>query len=109
METQGFGCANNNGKRLSDLRVENKLVIGGTLFMHRDIHKTRWRPPDQRTVSQIDHIIINQKWTRSQQDVRENRGVDIGSDHVLVVEIVSLKHRKAKHGEETQQRFDTSK
>ena len=55
MGTQGFGCANNNGERLSDLCVESRLVIGGTLFMHRDIHKTTWRSPDQRTVSQIDH------------------------------------------------------
>ena len=55
MGTQGFGCANNNGERLSDLCLESRLVIGGTLFMHRDIHKTTWRSPDQRTVSQIDH------------------------------------------------------
>ena len=109
MGTQGFGCANNNGERLSDLCVESRLVIGGTLFMHRDIHKTTWRSPDQRTVSQIDHVIINQKWTRSIQDVKANRGADIGSDHVLVVASVSLKLRKTKRGEERQQRFDTAK
>ena len=55
MGTQGFGCVYNNGERLSDLCVESRLVIGGTLFMHRDIHKTTWRSPDQRTVSQIDN------------------------------------------------------
>ena len=58
MGTQGFGCANNNGERLSDLCVESRLGIGGTLFMHRDIRKTTWRSPDQRTVSQIDHLYI---------------------------------------------------
>ena len=109
MGTQGFGCANNNGERLSDLCVESRLVIGGTLFMHRVIHKTTWRSPDQRTVSQIDHVIINQKWRRSLQDVKANRGADIGSDHVLVVASVSLKLRKTKRGEERQQRFDTAK
>ena len=109
MGTQGFGCANNNGERLSDLCVESRLVIGGTLFMHRDIHKTTWRSPDQRTVSQIDHVIINQKWRRSLQDVKAYRGADIGSDHVLVVASVSLKLRKTKRGEERQQRFDTAK
>ena len=86
MGTQGFGCDNNNGERLSDLCVESRLVIGGTLFMHRDIHKTTWRSPDQRTVSQIDHVIINQKWRRSLQDVKANRGADIGGDNVLVYE-----------------------
>ena len=108
MGTQGFGCANNNGERLSDLCVESRLVIGGTLVMHRDIHKTTWRSPDQRTVSQIDHVIINQKW-RSLQDVKAYRGADIGSDHVLVVATVSLKLRKTKRGEERQQRFVTAK
>ena len=62
--------------------------------MHRDIHKTTWRSPDQRTVSQIDHVIINQKWRKA------NRGTDIGSDHVLVVATMSLKLRKSKRGEE---------
>ena len=75
--------------------------------MHRDIHKTTWRSPDQRTVSQIDHVIINQKWRRSLQDVKGNREADIGSDHVLVVASVSL--RKPKRGEERQQRFYTAK
>ena len=97
MGTQGLGCANNNGERFSDLCVENRLGIGGTLFMFRDIHKTTWTSPDQRTISQIDHVIINQKWRRSLQDVKANRGADIGSDHVLVVATVSLRlRRKAK-------------
>ena len=103
-----FGCANNNGERLSDLCVESRLVIGGTLFMHRDIHKTTWRSQDQMTVIQSDHVIINQKW-RSLQDVKANRGADRGSDHVLVIATVSLKLRKTKRGEERQQRFDTAK
>ena len=102
METQGLGFANNNGERLSDLCVESILVIGGTLFMHINIHKSTWRSPDQRTVGQIDHVIIN-------QHVKANRGADIGSDHVLVAASGSLKLRKTKRGEERQHRFDTAK
>ena len=109
MGTQGFGCANNNGERPSDLSVERRLSIGGNLFIYRDIHKITWKWPDRRTVSQIDNVIINQKWRRSLQDVKANRGADIGSDHVLVVATVSLKLRKTKRGEERQQRFDTAK
>ena len=77
--------------------------------MHRGIHKTTRRSPDQRTVSQIDHVIINQKWRMSLQDVKANRGADIGSNHVLVVATVSLKLRNTKRGEDRQQRFDTAK
>ena len=77
--------------------------------MHRYIHKTTWISQDQRTVSHIDNVIINQKWRRSLQDVKVNRGGDIGSDNVLVVATVSLKLRKTKREEERQQRFDTAK
>ena len=87
--TQGLRCINYNGERLSDLCVENNLVIGGTVFKHRTIHKTTWRYPDGNTVSQIDHVIINQKWRRSLQNVRARRGACVGSDHVLVVAILS--------------------
>ena len=86
MGTQGFECANNNGEILPDLCVESRL------FTHKDIHKTTWRSPDQRTVSQIDHVIINKKWMVSIQNVKTNRGADIGSDHVLVVATVSLNY-----------------
>ena len=40
MATQGFGCITNNSERLSDLCVENNLVIGGTLFKHRTMTKS---------------------------------------------------------------------
>ena len=49
-------------ERLSRICVENNLVTGGTLFKHRTIHKTSRRSPDGNTVSQIGHVIINQKW-----------------------------------------------
>ena len=90
--------------------VENILVMGGTLFKHRTIHKTTWRSPDGNFVSQIDHVIINQKWRWSFQDVRARRGADVvGSHHVLVVATLSLKLRKANRGGERQRRFDTER
>ena len=46
-----------------------------------------------KEVSQIDHFIINQKWSRSLQVVKANRGADIGSDHVLVVATVFSKDK----------------
>ena len=82
---EGFGTINNNRERLLEICQENNLVIGGSLFQHKDIHKITWKSPDGRTVSQIDHIIINQKWRRSLQDVKARRGADVGSDHTLVI------------------------
>ena len=94
---------------LSRLCEETNLVIGGTLFKHRDIHKVSWRSPDYNTVTKIDHMIINQKWRRSLRDVKVRRGADVGSDQMLVMATLSLTLRKTKRGEERQLRFDVGK
>ncbi|KAK3540972.1 hypothetical protein QTP86_007688 [Hemibagrus guttatus] len=83
MGRHGEGECTENGERLIDLCEENNLVIGGTLFQHKTIHKLTWTSPDGKTRSQIDHIIINGKWRRSLQDVRVMRHADAGSDHNL--------------------------
>ena len=64
--------------------------------------------PDGNNASQIDHVIINQKYRQSLQDIKPSHGADVGRDHVLVV-AKSLKLRKTKRGEERQRRFDTAK
>ena len=90
---------NDNGERMCDLCEHNGLVVGGTLFRHKDIHKVTWTSPDGNTKPQIDHIMINGKWRSSLQDVRAYRGADCASDHMLVIGIVSLKLRKTRKGQ----------
>ena len=94
MGKHGCGVMNDNGERLVDFCLNNNYVIGGTIFAHRDIHKLTWKSPDGRTSNQIDHIIINEKWRRSLQDVRVCRGADIYSDHYLVTARVKFKLHK---------------
>jgi hypothetical protein len=62
MGKYGCGNINDNGERLVDLCGTNNLVIGGTIFPHREIHKLTWISPNGRDKNQIDHIIINGKW-----------------------------------------------
>ena len=76
--------SNDNGTRLVDFCAASQLVIGGTLFKHKDIHKGTWRSPNGLTVNQIDHICISRRFRHSLVDVKVSRGADIGSDHYLV-------------------------
>lgn len=91
MGKHGVGTRNDNGSRLVELCSYYDLVIGGTLFNHRNCHKLTWFSNDGRTRNQIDHFTIDRKWRRSMLDVRVYRGADVGSDHQLVVSTIKLK------------------
>ena len=110
MGREGLGTdINNNGERLVDFCEENNLIIGGTLFKHKDIHKYTWTSPDGKTRNQIDHILINKKWRTSLLDVRTRRGADVASDHELLVAKIRLKLRNAKKGETRSGKFNVQK
>jgi len=85
MGKHGVGVCNENGELFTDFCAFNDLVIGGTIFPHKKIHKTTWTSPDGKTDNQIDHITVARKWRRSLLDVRARRGADVASDHQLLV------------------------
>ena len=94
MGREGLGIMNENGEMFADFFVFNNLVIGGSVFQHKDIHKGTWVSPDHRTVNQIDHITIDKMFRKSLQDTRLRRGADAASDHHLLVGQVRLKLKK---------------
>jgi len=94
MGQEGLGKMNENGEIFADFCESNKLVIGGSVFPHKKIHKATWISPDHRTENQIDHVCINKKFRSSLQDVRVQRGADVASDHHLVVCKLKLKLKK---------------
>lgn len=98
MGRHGIGKMNENGELFTDHCANNHLVIGGSLFPHKDIHKATWNSPNYHTgaANQIDHICINRQFRTSLQDVKVFRGADVGSDHHLVVGKIKLKLRKGK-------------
>ena len=61
------------------------MIIGGTIFAHKNIHKVTWRSPDRGTMNQIDYVLIQNHHTCNLRDVRCKRGVNVDSDHHLVV------------------------
>ena len=60
---------NDNGQRLLDMCAVKNLVIGGSLFTHRLIHKYTWTSSaGTRPRAQLDHVLINRWWRRSLLD-----------------------------------------
>ena len=88
--------SNDNGIRLASLALQQNLVIGGTIFPHKDTHKGTWISPDGNTINQIDHILVKRKFRSSLLDTRTYRGADCDSDHMLVVGSVRMKLKTSK-------------
>ena len=108
MGRYGSGIINENGESLVGFCTTDNLVIGGTLFPHREIHKITWCSPNGRDRNQIDHLIINGKWRSSLRDVKVRRAADIGSDHHLVTACLKLKSKGAGRPTKERSRFDVA-
>lgn len=110
MGRHGLGKRNDNGERLCEMSDMNELVITGTLFPYKNIHKATWVSPDGRTRNQIDHVLINKRFRNSVKDTRVCRSADIGSDHYLVCTTVKLRLRtKQKEKKSTRVKYNTTK
>ncbi|VDP62938.1 unnamed protein product [Schistosoma curassoni] len=109
MRRHGLRERNANGERFANLCAFNKLIIGGTIFPHKRIHKTTWSSPCHTTQNQIDHICINKMFRRTIEEVRTKRGADIESGHRLQVAKMKLKLKKHwTTGQTTSQKFNTA-
>ena len=70
MGTHAMGNINNNGERLLEFCLMNGMLIGGSLFQHKDIHKQIWISPDGLVSNQIDHLCINKNFRSFLRDVQ---------------------------------------
>ena len=60
----------------ADFCAANSIVIGGSVFPHKEVHKATWVSPDQMTENQIDHIGISKKFRRTMLNVTVKRRAD---------------------------------
>ena len=109
MAKHGAGILNSNGERLIDFCEMNNLVITGTIFPHKDIHKNTWTSSDGKTHNQIDHILVNQQFRRSILDTRVRQGADVASDHHLVQTRGRLKLKRITKSTSSRIRYDVNK
>ncbi|XP_068221963.1 craniofacial development protein 2-like [Palaemon carinicauda] len=100
MGIEGLGeVANENRAHFISFCSTNYLVIGGTLFQQKDIHRYKWIYPcgnyklDRRTL----------------RNVRSYRGADIGSDHQLLIATLKFKLKAPHRNVNPIPRFDTTR
>ena len=85
LDKNRISVLNDNGQRLINFCQLNDLVIGGSLFQYKDIHKAMWTTPNGIVKNQIDYFCIRRKFRHSLFDVRKYRTADINSDHQLCI------------------------
>ena len=106
---QGAGDRNESGERLCEFCEINGLVITGTIFPHKEIHKATWTSPNGRIMNQTDHTMIAKEYRSSVMDTVVIRGTDVGSDHYLVETSLKLKLKRNPREMKGRTRLDTQK
>jgi hypothetical protein len=79
--------SNDNGMILISYAASIYMVIGSTLFPHKNIYKASWKLPDGRTTNQIDHVLTDRSHKSCLQDVRSYGGANI--DFLIIAKIWS--------------------
>ena len=78
---------NGRGLRLLEFATFHNLVLTNTLGPHKPSRRWTWHSPDGIHLNQIDYILVKKRF-RSGVIIHKTRnfpGVDIGSDHGLVM------------------------
>ena len=90
---------NDNGYCIIQFAALNNMVIGSTMFQHRNIHKPTWTAPDRSFENQIDHMVnmvIDARHMSDLLDVRSYRGGNVDCDHYLVIARMRARISKVK-------------
>ena len=98
MGTYGLGQMNENGEHFADLCALNQLVIGGSIFPHKRIHKATWISPN--------HVTESYKFRRSWRDVRVMRSADVSPDHHLLMTTVRLGLKRFTNANSTRTKYN---
>ena len=64
--------------------ISNCLDVRSTMFPYKDIHRETWYSADGKTMNQIDHVLISNRFRSALTDIRALRGPDTGSGHNLM-------------------------
>ena len=87
-----MGEENGNSKKLLSFCVSHDLLIGGTWFRHRLVHRYTFNQPDkQMRKKMLDHILIGSRHKSCLHNVRTRRGTITLTGHKMVIAGVRFK------------------
>nr|XP_049612464.1 uncharacterized protein LOC125989972 [Syngnathus scovelli] len=103
--------SNDRGLRLLEFASLNELKIMNNLGPHKKSRRMTWLSPGGLYQSQIDYIMIQQRFKSSVNIARTRTfpGADIGSDHSLVMMTFSLRLKKIQKAGGTRLKFNLEK
>ena len=88
----GMGEENDNSEKFLSFCVSDDLLIGGTWFWQRLVHRYTFNPPDQQMRKKmLDHILFGSKHRICLHNVRTRRGKITLTDHEIVIAEVRFK------------------
>ena len=92
-----YDTTNNNGERLVSMCEEQKLRPAQMTFPQLKCRQWTWMRPTG-SKHQLDHILINSKWSNSLWNCRAYSTVELDSDHriVSILLLYSLRTTKGK-------------
>jgi hypothetical protein len=100
---------NEYGMRLVQFAAAYEMVIGSTVFPHKNVHKVTWKSPDGETYNLTDHILIDNRHISDLVDVRSYSGANMDSDQHLIVSRLQAQIPNIKKGRGSQiEKFDIS-
>ena len=81
-----MGEENENSEKSLFFCVSHDLLIGGTWFRQRLVHRYTFNPPDQQMRKKIlDHILFGSRHRSCLHNVRTRRGKITLTDHKMVI------------------------
>ncbi|XP_067004726.2 craniofacial development protein 2-like, partial [Anabrus simplex] len=104
----GLGQRNEKGSRLVEFCTDHNLVLANTWFKHNKRRLYTWTRHGDTRRSQIDLIMIRQRFKNRVLDCKTFPGADVDSDHNLLVMKCHLKFKKLKKGQNAK-RWDLDK
>jgi len=80
----GHSTPNDNTERLLNFCAGGGFRIGRSWFQRKNIHRLSWFSNDKSTAKEIDHVLVNTRWSLL-QNCRVYRSLEFDSDHLAAV------------------------